>query len=183
MSKSNGAPGDSPKTPPAITSISVSGFKSIVEEQTIEVRPLTILAGANSSGKSSMMQPLLLLKQTLEETYDPGALLLNGPNVKFASVDQLLSRMGRGKTSHTFEVGISVGLDTAFSLCFRKRSGGGIDIQQATFLDHGFAVNLRLGMTREEILSVIPSFLQRFHGTLSEMHQRKNVRLYEKTFF
>ena len=154
-----------------VTQISVAGFKSISQKQSIEIRPLTILAGANSSGKSSMMQPLLLLKQTLEETYDPGALLLNGPNVKFASVDQLLSRMGRGKTSHTFEVGISVGLDTAFSLCFRKRSGGGIDIQQATFLDHGFAVNLRLGMTREEILSVIPSFLRRFHGTLSEMEE------------
>ena len=66
MSKSNGASGDSPKAPPAITSLSVSGFKSIVNEQTIEIRLLTLLAEANSSGKSSMMQPLLLLKQTLE---------------------------------------------------------------------------------------------------------------------
>ena len=52
-----------------ITRITVGGFKSIVEEQSIEVRPLTILAGANSSGKSSIMQPLLLLKQTLEAPY------------------------------------------------------------------------------------------------------------------
>lgn len=49
-----------------ITHIDVAGFKSIDQEKTIEIRPLTILAGANSSGKSSMMQPLLLLKQTLE---------------------------------------------------------------------------------------------------------------------
>ena len=88
MSKSNGATGESTKTPPAITSLSVSGFKSIVEEQTIEIRPLTLLAGANSSGKSSMMQPLLLLKQTLETHFDPGPLLLNGPNVRFTSVRQ-----------------------------------------------------------------------------------------------
>src|SRR5712691_1121420 len=92
-----------------ITRITVSGFKSISQEQSIEIRPLTILAGANSSGKSSMMQPLLLLKQTLEETYDPGALLLYGPNVKFMSVDQLLSRMGRGKTSDTLVLGITLG--------------------------------------------------------------------------
>ena len=59
MSKSYGATGDTPKTPPAIKSLSVSGFKSIVEEQTLEIRPLTLLAGANGSGKSSMMQPLL----------------------------------------------------------------------------------------------------------------------------
>src|SRR5216683_6693263 len=78
--------------PGAVVQITVSGFKSISEEQKIEIRPLTVLAGANSSGKSSMMQPLLLLKQTLEASYDPGALLLNGPNVKFTSADQLLSR-------------------------------------------------------------------------------------------
>src|SRR5215831_15213146 len=90
MPRSNGDPGDSPRTPPAITSLSVSGFKSIVEEQTLEVRPLTLLAGANSSGKSSMMQPLLLLKQTLEAPYDPGPLLLNGPNVRFTSFAQFL---------------------------------------------------------------------------------------------
>src|SRR5438309_12057216 len=52
-----------------ITQITVGGFKSISREQSIEVRPLTILAGANSSGKSSIMQPLLLLKQTLEVPY------------------------------------------------------------------------------------------------------------------
>jgi len=59
-----------------VTAVSVGGYKSLAEERSIEIRPLTILAGANSSGKSSIMQPLLLLKQTLEATYDPGALLL-----------------------------------------------------------------------------------------------------------
>ena len=53
-----------------ITKIVVKGFKSIAEECEIDICPLTILAGANSSGKSSIMQPLLLLKQTLEAPYD-----------------------------------------------------------------------------------------------------------------
>ena len=39
-----------------ITAISVQGFKSLAKESRIEIRPLTILAGANSSGKSSIMQ-------------------------------------------------------------------------------------------------------------------------------
>src|SRR5689334_10511879 len=76
-----------------ITRLTVAGFKSINQEQSIEIRPLTILAGANSSGKSSIMQPLLLLKQTLESSYDSGPLLLNGPNVKFTSTEQLLSHI------------------------------------------------------------------------------------------
>ena len=66
-----------------ITRITVSGSKSLRDESSIEVRPLTILAGANSSGKSSIMQPLLLMKQTLESSYDPGALRLDGSNVEF----------------------------------------------------------------------------------------------------
>ena len=58
----------SEKTIEGITKIAVKGFKSIAEEREIDIRPLTILAGANSSGKSSIMQPLLMLKQTMEAT-------------------------------------------------------------------------------------------------------------------
>jgi predicted ATPase len=78
-----------------ITRITIAGYKSIVKEQSIEIAPLTILAGANSSGKSSMIQPLLLLKQTLEAPFDPGGLLINGPILKFTSSSQFLSRTVR----------------------------------------------------------------------------------------
>src|ERR1700684_1259390 len=75
-----------------ITRIAVEGFKSIAQRQEIEIAPLTILAGANSSGKSSIMQPLLMLKQTLEATYDPGPLKIDGPNVTFTSHEQYRPR-------------------------------------------------------------------------------------------
>ena len=78
--------------PGGITDIAVQGFKSLYDEQRVAVRPLTILAGANSSGKSSIMQPLLMMKQTLDATYDPGPLKLDGPNVHFTSAEQFLSR-------------------------------------------------------------------------------------------
>src|SRR5437764_721214 len=101
-----------------ITRLTVAGFKSISQEQSIEIRPLTILAGANSSGKTSIMQPLLLLKQTLEASYDPGALRLDGPNVRFTSAKQFLSHTSQGKHTDGFSVGIygrhGYGLITAF---------------------------------------------------------------------
>jgi len=87
-----------------ITGVTVSGYKSIMSEQSIEIRPLTILAGANSSGKSSIMQPLLLLKQTLESSYDPGPLLLDGENVRFTSEEQFFSK----KAGDIFSVGIQI---------------------------------------------------------------------------
>src|SRR2546426_299286 len=118
-----------------ITRITVAGFKSISQEQSIEIRPLTILAGANSSGKSSMMQPLLLLKQTLEATYDPGALLLNGPNVRFTSTDQLLSRKNQVKNVDSFHVGIEVGTKAQVTTYFTraKNRGKGFDVEQTRY--------------------------------------------------
>jgi len=83
----------SKETIEGITKIAVGGFKSLAKECAIDIRPLTLLAGANSSGKSSIMQPLLMLKQTLEAPYDPGPLLIEGPNVQFTSAEQFLSKL------------------------------------------------------------------------------------------
>src|SRR5213075_3140224 len=114
----------------AISQISVAGFKSISDEQSIDIGPLTILAGANSSGKSSMLQPLLLLKQTLEASYDAGPLLLNGPNVKFTSADQLLSRIGKGHSLDTFHLVMRLADGEGFQILFKKENKWGFRIEQ-----------------------------------------------------
>jgi hypothetical protein len=136
----------------AIAEIRVAGFKSISEEQGIEIRPLTILAGANSSGKSSIMQAALLLKQTLEATYDPGALLLHGPNVKFTSADQLLSRIGKRHSSDAFHVGIGVNTGERFEISFRKEHKAGFGIEQMDVTEPSGTFNLRPGMSSAEIV-------------------------------
>jgi hypothetical protein len=135
-----------------ISSLSVSGFKSIDKEQTLEIRPLTLLAGANSSGKSSMMQPLLLLKQTVEATYDPGPLLLDGPNVKFTSSDQLLSRTTR---SNEFNVGISTRQQTFLAVNFNRRAGRGLEIGRMHYRGVEESYDLTPDMGEPEILKQI----------------------------
>ena len=110
-----------------ITKIAVSGFKSLANECEIDIRPLTILAGANSSGKSSIMQPLLMLKQTLEAPYDPGPLLLDGPNVQFTEAEQFLSRLTGEKGTDCFQIEIEVREANFFDsiqTIFRKRHSG-----------------------------------------------------------
>ena len=144
---------DSPAKPDGITRISVSGFKSIAEEQSIEVRPLTILAGANSSGKSSIMQPLLLLKQTLEASYDPGALRLDGPNVRFTSAEQFLSNIDHGKHTDVFSIGIETGDGDSLTTWFRKPPGKPIEVQKSMSISAGSKFLLRPGMTLDEIES------------------------------
>ncbi len=106
-----------------ITKIAVKGFKSIAEEREIDIRPLTILAGANSSGKSSIMQPLLMLKQTLEAPYDPGPLLIDGPNVRFTSITQFLSMLPDKKEIDCFQVRIEIHVPDSYrsvTTTFRK---------------------------------------------------------------
>lgn len=56
----------------------LKNFKSI-EDVTLTLSPLSIFAGANSSGKSSILQSLLLISQTFKDTQHPGSpLVLNG---------------------------------------------------------------------------------------------------------
>src|SRR5256714_2099380 len=143
---------DTPTKPDGITKISVAGFKSIVEEQSIEVRPLTILAGANSSGKSSIMQPLLLLKQTLEASYDPGALRLDGPNVRFTSAEQFLSYTGRNKHTDTFFIGIGLEDASGLTIFFQKRPSKPIEVQKiiAEGNENG-RVELKANMSSDEL--------------------------------
>lgn len=117
-----------------ITELSVSGYKSIGHLQTVEIKPLTILSGSNSSGKSSLMQPLLLLKQTLEASYDPGPLLLNGPNLKYNSTNDILTQCKNCKNS-SFSVGIKVGSNEKLTTTYKKQLNKGFKIDEMTYGD------------------------------------------------
>ncbi len=117
---------------PTLGAISVAGYKSLFSKQRIEIRPLTILAGANSGGKSSIMQPVLLLKQTLDAPYDPGSLLLGGANVRMTSADQLLSKTPGSSATKTFSVEFEIG-SRKIELCFQHIPDKGLEIFSNTF--------------------------------------------------
>lgn len=61
-----------------LTAISVERFKSYVTPTTVALAPLTIVLGRNNSGKSTLIQALLLLKQTLAEVRADVPLRLDG---------------------------------------------------------------------------------------------------------
>ena len=50
----------------AITSITIENFKGIGDAVTIPIRPITLLFGKNSSGKSTVLQALRYLRQICE---------------------------------------------------------------------------------------------------------------------
>jgi predicted ATPase len=83
-----------------IESISIDGFKSL-RKISIEIKPLTVLIGLNSSGKSSILQLLQTLKQTMISG-TRSDLLLTGDLVNLGSFDDVISK---GKKEIEFSVG------------------------------------------------------------------------------
>lgn len=72
-----------------IRKLTLHNFKAFQNTGQLDIEPMTILAGANSSGKSSILQSLLLLKQTIE--IDPLHINLNldGRYVQVSGIDEL----------------------------------------------------------------------------------------------
>ena len=76
--------------PARLTQIRLRNFKSIgPEEQTVDLKPLTVLIGRNNSGKSTIIQSLLLLKQTLEDPRPEVQLALQGNYLRATSLREL----------------------------------------------------------------------------------------------
>ena len=164
-----------------ITAITVGGYKSIRDETTIKIRPLTILAGANSSGKSSIMQPMLLMKQTLDSSYDPGQLLLDGPHVKFTKYEQLLPRTG-GKNCPILTAGYTFGRNSRLLCKFNFSSEDGA-LQRRIELSRMRVETRRLGiyeltpgMSQAEIIPLLPELFQK------RMNESDPDREYERRF-
>lgn len=65
-----------------IKSIEITNFKSIKSSGKIEIAPITIVMGPNSGGKSSLLKPFLLMKQTAESRDIQRSVLVDGAYVK-----------------------------------------------------------------------------------------------------
>lgn len=59
----------------------LKNFKAFESSNQIPLRPITLIYGPNSSGKSSILQSFLLMKQTLDESETPETLLLPKGNL------------------------------------------------------------------------------------------------------
>ena len=64
-------------------------FKSVRVETDLTLEPLTIFAGANSSGKSTLIQSILLVAQTLAHKVSSRSVVLNGALARLGQFDDL----------------------------------------------------------------------------------------------
>src|SRR5260370_7102706 len=74
-----------------LKSWSIENFKPIVNSGILKLAPVTVLAGLNSSGKSSLLQSILMISQTLSSRVLDRPLLPNGPIVQLGTFEDILS--------------------------------------------------------------------------------------------
>ena len=138
-----------------LSKVIVEGYKSFRDRHEVPLGRLTLLAGANSSGKSSLMQGLLLLKQTFDLSSDPGPLYLVGPHVTF---------------------------ERSWELTWKKQKEAALLL--GLVLDEATAVEVKLKL-RKKPRGAPPFMIQRCtwkrHGRELELVPQKSVRVQEVT--
>ena len=98
-----------------IRTMRLQNFKAFEDTGEIELKPITVLAGPNSGGKSSILQSLLLLKQTLDAPPEID-LSLDGKFLQFSTFSDLAfgkPNMARSNIRFIFGVETVMGSQSA----------------------------------------------------------------------
>ena len=140
----------------------LSNFKSYRSRQKLNFNRLTFLCGPNSSGKSSIIQSILLVKQTLQHSLATRPIALNGPLVRLGTFSDILSyTTGENASMQPIEIGwrLDSFVPSASRPAFTSRYGGGIDL-----VDIHFAFDTKGAGSDAQTLEIQPTL------TKSEMH-------------
>lgn len=122
-----------------ITHYALCGFKSFKRESSFKLAPITLIYGGNSSGKSTIIQSIMLLKQTLEATGSASAPLIFGSK-KYVDLGTFLNVVN----DHASTGNISIAL-TASPIEFPARRG------TRTIVEALGAIQLQLTVTSDLI--------------------------------
>jgi len=83
-----------------ISSVSIGNFKAFADKQTLPIKPITLIFGANSSGKSSIIHSVLLANEIMTEeklNMDVHFTKLGGESVDLGGFRQFVNRRIPGK--------------------------------------------------------------------------------------
>ncbi|MDC7814425.1 DUF3696 domain-containing protein [Pseudomonas sp. BLCC-B112] len=89
-----------------LRSLSLKHFKSITNNTPINFENFSILCGSNSSGKSSLIQAMLMLSQTFSSRYFKSSISLNGHLVRLGSFSDIIDH-----TSDSKEINIKMDME------------------------------------------------------------------------
>lgn len=145
--------------------LSVEGYKSIAHKCSIDVNGLTIIAGANSSGKSSFMQPFLILKQTLESNTDDSTLVINGENTNLTESSQIFCNIIKSDIFSLYAEYVDTDSDDKLKeeskVSFSYNKDTGFTAYESSLKNSKSDIKIRQEMSDSEIKSLVSSFRKR----------------------
>jgi len=139
----------------------LTGFKSF-ENLHLPLGALTVLSGTNGGGKSSVIQALVLMSQTVDEQEWGTALLLNGPDLSLgAAVDAL----NQASTRNQLAIGASAEKEEIlWTFEAEDRKALSLNLQSVVWNEQKLALNgpIRwlLPASRAESSSIVRAFRQ-----------------------
>lgn len=172
------------------TAIRLKNFKCYKDTGDIPLRPLTLLVGPNNAGKSTILDAILMLKQTLQDK-EGAALITAGPFVELGGFHDIL-RGGRKARENA----LSIVLTASPALDGRLRFGPGMpfheEFHDATTLSVTFSFDSRSNRVRvssvrfsdrgETVLEVRPKG-SAWRVTVRSRQIRKHIEISFRHFF
>ena len=125
-----------------VKSISFKNYKAFYEEQTMQLKPITILIGKNSSGKSSIAKLFTLLETSLKGDIDEPLLLKNNGVELGADFDNLFPDNKSGAITLNFQIIFENNMELEVGL-LKKVDGYGLDIFDWKYKDNNQEFDLQ----------------------------------------
>ncbi len=150
----------------SLSRIDIENFKSI-EKTSINLAPLTVLIGANSRGKSTILQSILVVAQSIGRT-KLGEVSLNGEAVSLGTSDEVFHKSKSGRSRSRASIGIEVNFAA-------RQPGGPSQKLVGSRVSEYFLFNRRLGRSRQGVVAA-----GELHETVSK---DQKIVLFERSKF
>lgn len=124
-----------------LTRLRLRNFKSWPDTGDLELRPITGLFGANSSGKTSLLQALLLLMQTADSS-DRGLVFHFGDHTTLVDLGDFRSIVYKHSTDMEMEVALDWKIDRPFKVVDTKNTRSD---RNEVFSDHRLGFSVKAG--------------------------------------
>jgi AAA15 family ATPase/GTPase len=164
-----------------VKSISFENYKAFYERQTIQIKPITILIGKNSSGKSSIAKLFTLFENSLMGNIDE-PLLLNNNGVELGGeFDNLFFENNPGGISLIFKIVFENDVQIEIAL-LKKVDGYGLEIFQWKYQDDVLKLELELNddgyldtITKKKYECEFKGFIPTKFNEINDKNTSKNL--------
>lgn len=158
-----------------VKSVSFENYKAFYEKQTMQLKPITVLIGKNSSGKSSIAKLFPLFENSLLGNVDQPLLLKNNGVELGGEFDNLFFENNPGGITLIFKIVFENDLEIEVGL-LKKVDGYGLDVFQWKYKDDAQEFKLELNSDNLYVDAITDKIYEcEFKGFVPTKFNEKNT--------